>query len=61
MLYSMPLGMNDVQLHLVLCYLYYPVCDFTCYEEQLHSSAFGKGSTCKLFLLFCDSLILITG
>lgn len=57
----MPLGMNDVQLHLILCYLYYPVCEFTCYGEQLPSYAFGKENTCKLFLLFCDNLILITG
>jgi len=42
MLYSMALGINDVQLYLNLCYLYHPVCGLTCYREQQQGFMFGK-------------------
>lgn len=59
-MYSMALGINDVQLYLNLCYLYHPVCGLTCYREQQQALPLEKKKKSTLFLLFWDRPVLIT-
>lgn len=42
MLYSMALGINDVQLYVNLCYLQPPVCGLPCSREQQQGFTLGK-------------------